>query len=106
MRSICLRPRAKNDIQSIILYLGEALGAPKAAKKFYDDFKREAGRIQDNPGLGKRFDNPLLGDTAYRWVMVGKYRIFYRCDKENITIWRVIHCSQDIDDLELVDWAE
>lgn len=105
MTSVRLRPRAKNDIQSIILYIGEVLHSPKAAKKFYDDFCNEVERIKNNPGLGERFDNPLLGDTAYRWVTIGKYKVFYRCDKGVLMIWRVTHCSQDIDDFELIDWA-
>ena len=45
-------------------------------------------------------------NNGHRWVMVGKYRVFYRCDNEVVTVWRIIHCSQDIDEFELIDWVE
>lgn len=106
MPQVVLRPHAKRDLASVLIYIGEVLGLPQAAKKFYEDFWYEMELGQENPGMGVRFQEPMLENTGYRWVMVGKYRVFYRCDREMVTVWRVIHCSQDIDEFELIDWLE
>lgn len=106
MMEVRLRPRAKRDLTSAVIYIGEVLGMPQAAKGFYEDFWHEMELVQESPGMGARFQEPMLENSGYRWVMVGKYRVFYRCDKELVTVWRIIHCSQDIDEFELIDWVE
>ena len=34
------------------------------------------------------------------------YRVFYTYDEEFLTVRRVIHTRQDIDDFALIDWEE
>ena len=41
-----------------------------------------------------------------RTYRVGAYRMFYSHDDTTLTVWRVIHMSQDLDDFALVDLAD
>lgn len=106
MLEVELRPRAKRDLTSAVIYIGEVLGSPMAAKKLYGDFWDVVERIQESPDIGARFQDPMLEKAGYRRVMVGKYRLFYRVDSGRLIIWRMIHCLQDIDEFEMVDWLD
>lgn len=106
MLEVRLRPRAKRDLMSAVIYIGEVLGSPAAAKKFYESFLHEMELLADNPKMGARFVEPSLENSGYRWVLVDKYRVYYRCEGDVLTVWRVIHCLQDIDEFELIDWVE
>ena len=50
MMEVRLRPRAKRDLTSAVIYIGEVLGMPQAAKGFYEDFWHEMELVQESPG--------------------------------------------------------
>ena len=50
-------------------------------------------------------DDSLEGE-AYRWHLVGQYRIFYTHSAETLTVWRILHTRQDLDGYALIDWGE
>ena len=106
MLRLYMTPRAKRDLASAVIYIGEVLGAPQAAKGFYEDYQHEMELVCQNPNMGARFRDPMLENSDYRWVMVGKYRVFYRHDDEAVTVWRIVHCLQDLDEFELIDWLD
>lgn len=105
MLDLYMTSRAKRDLVNTVIYIGEVLGAPQAAKGFYKDYQQEMELVRQTPNMGAPFRNPMLENSDYRWVMVGKYRIFYRHDSKAVTVWRIIHCLQDLDEFELIDWA-
>ena len=106
MAAVNLGPRAKRDLMRAIIYIGEVLQSPAAAKSFYESFWDEIELVRANPKMGVRYVDPVLENSGYRWVLVGKYRVFYRYEEDTVIVWRVIHCSQDIDEFELIDWME
>ena len=103
--SLEYRPRAAFDIESIVLYVGEVLKSPKAAKGIYEDICLKVGELCEMPSVGKIFRDDLLG-REYRYALVKSYRIFYSYDSSKLTFWRVVHTRQDIDDFALVGWDE
>lgn len=106
MLDLVMRPQAKRDLMSAIIYIGEVLDSPKAAKKLYEDYLAEMDLVRETPDMGAPYRDATLENSGYRWVMVGKYRVFYRHDSASVTVWRIIHCSQDIDEFEMIDWVE
>lgn len=106
MVEVRLRPRAKRDLMSAVIYIGEVCGSPAAAKELYESFWNEVELVRANPKMGVRYVDPVLENSGYRWVLVGKYRVFYRYEEGTVIVWRIIHCSQDIDEFELIDWDE
>ena len=104
MRSYILRFRAKRDLESAVIYIGEVLGSPEAAKRFVESFSTIMGLVCNTPSMGAPFEDKSLANKGYRRVLVDKYRVFYTFDDEIVCVWRIIHCNQDIDDFALIDY--
>lgn len=102
-RQIRYRPRAAIDLESAVVYLGEVCNAPQAAKRLYDDITHALEQLRDLPTMGKPFLDDRLDRKLYRTWLVGNYRIFYSFDIEWITVWRIVHTSQDIDDYAIME---
>lgn len=49
------------------------------------------------PTMGKPFSDDNLDRKMYRTWLVEHHRIFYSFDDEWLTVWRIVHTSQDID---------
>ena len=103
MLDLIMTPRAKHDLTNAVIYIGEVLGSPEAAKALYEDYLHEMGLVRETPNMGAPYKDGALENSGYRWVMVEKYRVFYRHDSKAVTVWRAIHRSHDIDEFEMID---
>lgn len=104
MLEVRYRPRAELDIHSAVLYLGEVLGNPVAARKLYETLVEAIERLRSMPTLGRAFSDDRLEGKDYRSFLVGNYRVFYSFTESELTVWRVVHVRQDIADYEIVGW--
>lgn len=103
-REVFYQPRAALDLESIVIYVGEVLGSPQAAKDLYETITDAASELCELPDLGRAFYDNSLERKQYRFLLVQNYRVFYTYDKKSVTIWRVLHMRQDIDDYALIGW--
>ena len=106
MREPIYRPRAAFDLESIIIYVGEVCRNPAAARQTYTSIKAAVKELCAMPTLGRPFIDEALGRRDIRSWLVGNYRVFYTYDEEFLTVRRVIHTRQDIDDFALIDLEE
>ena len=106
MLASLLRPRAFYDLESIAVHLGEALGLPHKAREVYAKVVEAIDLLCELPDLGRPFDDEMLHVKGVRTYQVGAYRMLYSHDDTTLTVWRVIHTSQDLDDFALVDLAD
>lgn len=100
------RPRAAIDIESIVVYTGEVLGSPQAAKRLYKAITSAVANLCAMPEMGRTFFSDALDRKHYRSYLVENYRIFYTYDAEILTVWRVVHTRQDLDDYALIEWDD
>ena len=100
------RPRASYDIESIVVYIGQVLDSPKAAHAWYDSLKEVVSLLCDMPDLGCPFEDDRLVFKDRRSHLVGSYRLFYSYSSDTLTVWRVVHTTQDMDDYALVDLVD
>ncbi|MEC4184017.1 type II toxin-antitoxin system RelE/ParE family toxin [Adlercreutzia sp. R21] len=103
MREPVYRPRAAFDLESIIIYVGEVCRNPAAARQIYTSIKTEVQELCAMPTLGRPFIDDSLSRRNFRSWLVGNYRVFYTYDEDFLTVWRVIHSRQDIDDFAFID---
>ena len=106
MREPIYRPRAAFDLESIIIYVGEVCRNPVAARQTYTSIKAAVKELCAMPTLGRPFIDESLSRRDIRSWLVGNYRVFYTYDEDFLTVRRVIHTRQDIDDFALIDWEE
>ena len=93
-RHLILAHQAKDDLIEIWLYI--AADSPSTADLFIDYVYKQAGKLCSNPELGRKRDELL---TGIRCLPVKRYLIFYRINKNNIEIVRVLNGYRDIDTL-------
>jgi addiction module RelE/StbE family toxin len=80
--------KAKGDLYEIHSYI--SLHNPDAANKVIADLFETAEQIDDNPFIGRIFNN--LFDENVREVIHKKYRIIYEVIQENnVTILQILH---------------
>ncbi|MDO4502801.1 MAG: type II toxin-antitoxin system RelE/ParE family toxin [Coriobacteriia bacterium] len=105
MLSLEWRPRAQLDRESIALYLGFERDNPQAALKVVGEIDRVLDQARELPGIGKPFQHEALEGAGYRQLLVGSYVVLYRNDERVLTVYRVLHQRQDIDDYALVEFV-
>ena len=103
-RQIEFRRRAAFDVESVVVYLGEVRRNPKAAKKFYAQLTKTLQLLAETPATGKPFSDEVLDNETMRWHSSGRYKIFYTFDAETLTVWRVLHDRQDLDDFAILEF--
>ena len=91
------RPQAQKDAIEIALYI--AKDSLTAAEEFLDLLETTCARIAEIPGMGSRrmYKNPALRNV--RMAPVSKfdaYLIFYRGDKGDIDVIRVVQGARDL----------
>ena len=106
MREVVYRPRAAFDVESIVTYISVVLHSPQAAENWYAQLLEALDLLCGQPMLGREFNDTYLKHQNRRSFLVGNYRLFYSFSANTLTVWRVLHTTQDMDDFALVEWEE
>ena len=102
MLELRYRRRALLDLESIAIYLGEALGLPNVARQTVADIQQALERLCEFPDLGKPHSDNSLEGQGYKTYIVGNYRIVYTYNVSELVVWRIFHVRQDIDEFAFV----
>lgn len=103
MLEIAFRPRAQLDLESIYLHLAMVASSKRVADSTLETIYASVERLAEFPELGSAFEDEDL-DRPYRRMLSGSYWIYYTYNTSTLTIWRIFHTRQDIDDFTLIDW--
>ena len=103
MLDVVIRPRAQLDLESIYTYIAVALGSPQSAEGILEALYQAMERIAELPDLGTLLESERLS-RPYRRVLVKNYWVYYSTGEQCVTIWRILHTRQDIDDFTLVEF--
>ncbi|MEG0375975.1 MAG: type II toxin-antitoxin system RelE/ParE family toxin [Raoultibacter sp.] len=96
MRTVEVRARALVDIEGAATYISVVFDSPNAAEHTMDAIIASIKQAAELPELGRIFICKGLA-TSYRRVLSGKYWIFYTFTDETLTVWRIVHVTQDVD---------
>lgn len=102
MLELRYRRRALLDLESIAIYLGEALGLPNVARQTITDIQKALERLCEFPDLGKPHSDNSLEGQGYKTYIVDNYRIVYTHNVSELVVWRIFHVRQDIDEFTFV----
>ena len=102
MLDIKLRPRAQLDLESTYIHVAVVLKSPHAADKLLERLYEAFERLAEFPDIGKNLEDSELS-RPYRQFLCGSSWICYTHDENALTIWRIFHTSQDIDDYTYLD---
>lgn len=92
MQYVNTSERAKNDLNRILRYLDGL--KPSLADRFSDQLDRMLDLLARQPNLGKSRDDFQIG---LRSVVIDRYVLFFRNEKDSIEVVRIIHGSRNIE---------
>ena len=85
--------KADEQLRDIVLYRAEVTGRADAALALLDRLEEEITRLADFHESGTRPRYAALRARGYRILIVEKYLVFYKVDKERGTV--IIHTIID-----------
>ena len=91
-------PVAKQDINEIILYISDTLGAPQAALDLLDALESSILHLKKFPYMCRIYNIGMPLDFEYRALPVKNYLVFHVVleDKKMVEIYRVIYAKRDM----------
>ena len=91
MADIRFTPEALRDMQDIKAYITEELCSEQAALHTVGRIMKRIGRLADFPELGARLAPVVELEVPYRYLVCGNYLVFYRVDRGDVQIIRVLY---------------
>ena len=95
MTKIRLSPLALSDLQEIKEYITDELCNPTAANRIITKIIKDYSLIETSPRLGPSLSSIIHIDTDYRFLVSGKYIIFYKTEGEYVSIYRILYGARD-----------
>lgn len=84
-------PKAENDLDEIWRYISSEVCNPQAAKHTMHRILERVEQLGDFPQSGAMLSSLLPVESAYRFLVCGKYLVFYRVLAEDVYIDRVLY---------------
>ena len=88
-------PFSLKDLDEIWTYINEDLQNPNAAQKRVLKIVESIGRLKVFPEMGTPLSSIVEIKSEYRFLVCGKYMVFYRCTKSGIYVDRVLYGKRD-----------
>ncbi|NLK00582.1 MAG: type II toxin-antitoxin system RelE/ParE family toxin [Clostridia bacterium] len=95
MRKLRINPLARKDLLEIKEYITEELENPKAAEETLTGIADSYEKLKDFPHMGTRLSSRIDIITDYRFLVSGKYIIFYKVDDVYVSIYRILYARRD-----------
>jgi addiction module RelE/StbE family toxin len=95
MAKIKLSPTAVSDLQEIKNYISKKLSNPIAADRTINKIIKDYTLLETSPELGASLSCKLNIKTDYRYLVSGKYIVFYKTDIEYVYIYRILYGARN-----------
>lgn len=92
---IRLSPVAISDLKEIKDYIEQDLLNPTAAENVIKKIINDYTRLKTMPNIGIPISAKVPFETDFRFIVSGNYLIFYKVDKEYVSIYRVLYSRRD-----------
>jgi toxin ParE1/3/4 len=95
MFTIKINPLARKDLLDIKKYITEELENPAAATKTLESIVASISNLKDFPLMGPVLSSRINIATDYRYLISGKYIVFYKVESEFISVFRILYSRRD-----------
>ena len=86
MHKLRINPIAKKDLLEIKAYITEELENPDAAVNVVTGIIDSYQKLKEFPQMGRKLSSKIGVSTDYRFIISGKYLVFYKTDDEFVSI--------------------
>ena len=101
MRGISFSPIAQRDLESALIYIALILKSPRASKGLRKSIMSRLEQASDLPEIGRIYEEVQLETEPIRRLLVEKYWVVYTYTDTSLTVLRIFHTNQDIDEFSL-----
>lgn len=95
MAEVIVSRLASKDLINIRDYIRDELNNPDAASRILLELKTAMESLRSMPERGKPLDSVIHVHTEYRYLVCGRYRVFYLYHDNQVEIVRVLQTLQD-----------
>lgn len=95
MMKIKYTPKAREDLRNIKETIKERFFNEELAIKILSEITKTIRDLETFPQMGRNLSELVEIPTEYRYLFCSHNYVFYRIDKENIFIIRVLNEKQD-----------
>ena len=95
MRKLRINPLARKDFLEIKEYITEELDNSNAAENTLIKIAESYEKLKDFPYMGIELSSKIDVITEYRFLVSGKYIIFYKVDDVYVSIYRILYARRD-----------
>lgn len=95
MHKLRYSPEALNDLDEIWEYIHNELQNPAAAQKTVAGILDALEKLCDSPEIGSLLSSITGIESDYRHLVCGNYVTFYRIDRTNVFIDRILYGRRD-----------
>jgi len=95
MSNIRYTPEAEEDLAGIKEYIAEQLINPVASINTVTKITKRIRELKKFPELGARLSSIIDIDTDYRFLVCANYLTFYRVDRNDVYVIRVLYGKRD-----------
>jgi len=86
---------ALRDLDEIWDYIGKCLNSPATASRTVDRIMNDIDLLEDYDEIGVGLFAVTGVESDYRYIVSGKYFVFYRLNNDEIYIDRILHSRRD-----------
>lgn len=90
---IRLSPLAINDVQEIMTYIAE--DNPTAAEEVGNTLYSKIEELARFPKMGSLLSSKTHVRTDYRFLVCGRYLVFYKIEGDFISVYRILNGVRD-----------
>jgi len=95
MNRLHYSPEALNDLDEIWTYISKELHNPAAALNTVEDILDSIDNLREISEMGPPLSSITGIESDYRFLVCGKYIAFYRVDKVEVSIDRILYGGRD-----------
>ena len=95
MHKLRINPLARKDLLVIKEYITEELDSPNAAENILTKIIESYEKLKDFPYTSIELSSKIDMATDYRFLVSGKYIIFYKVDHVYVSIYRILYARRD-----------
>lgn len=95
MRKLSVSPAAKSDLENIKQYISNELNNSQAAIRIVSDILQRIKILQDFSEIGSSLSSVIKIENPYRFLVCGKYLVFYRVEKDIVFVDRILYGRRD-----------
>ena len=95
MHKLRINPLALKDLKDIKEYISIELDNPKAAKRMIEKIIKRYESLRKFPFVGAELSSKIDYKTDFRFLVCESYIIFYRVDKQYVSIYRILYGARD-----------